>query len=98
MATVATPLQNLNQTYLNWTQVLVTLDVVEANPTQANIDAFVLTADRSGMVIPKLTYSLSGRSYNWGELRASLVNNMEALERAIQRASGPFQLSTRAIP
>jgi hypothetical protein len=98
MAIVATVLQNLNTTYLNWSQALLTLDLAQANPTQANLDAFVLAADRSGMVIPKVDYSLGNRSYQWGQLRTIIVQNMEALERAIQRASGPFQLSTRWVP
>ncbi len=98
MAAVATPLQGLNAVYQNWIQVLIQLDVARANPSQASYDAFVLAADRTGLVVGSPDYQLDGEMYNWDKLRATIVTNMLALQRAIQDASGPFQLSTRACP
>jgi hypothetical protein len=91
----ATPLQNLTQAYQNYTQILVLVTQVVANPTQANIDAAVAETDRLGVVGPKPTYSADGENYDWTGYQQFVLNQMETLERAIQRAGGPFMIPTR---
>lgn len=45
---------------------------------------------------PKPTYSVDGESYSWSELFSTYTQQLEALEKAIQRASGPFVVRSRA--
>lgn len=41
---------------------------------------------------PKPNYSLDGESYSWESWLAMLMNQMEVLEKARQRADGPFEV------
>lgn len=40
---------------------------------------------------PKPDYSLDGESYTWAGYMDMLVRNLELVEQAIQRATGPTQ-------
>lgn len=97
---MATALDRLNQAYTNWTLALVSLDQVIANPTQANIDAAVSSL---GMIPGNFalnfrpTQTVDGESYDWTGMRSQLVRDLETLEKAIQRASGPFDIRSRGI-
>ena len=47
---------------------------------------------------PKPNYSVDGESYSWAEYMAQLQAQLEQLDKAIQRASGPFMVKTRGWP
>lgn len=68
-------------------QLLVYVELACANPTQANVDAMVVLASRSGLLVvpPK-----SGNAKGWSEYRDSLINTMQALRQQLQRSSGPI--------
>lgn len=44
---------------------------------------------------PKPSYSEDGRSISWGEWWASRMSELEALEKRIQMAQGPFSKRSR---
>jgi hypothetical protein len=46
---------------------------------------------------PKPSYSVDGESYSHGEYYQMLLTQQIELERAIQRASGPFQVRSRGV-
>jgi len=46
---------------------------------------------------PKPNYSLDGESYSWSELFSMLSTKMEGLEKARQRADGPFEIRSQGI-
>ncbi len=45
---------------------------------------------------PVVTYSQNGRTVNWGEYRASLVQELATLTDLAQKAGGPFTVVHRA--
>lgn len=69
------------------TQLLVYVELACANPTQANIDAIVLTASRSSLLIvpPK-----AGDMNAWVAYREQLISSMQTLRIQLQRSSGPI--------
>ena len=44
---------------------------------------------------PRPNYSVDGESYSWSEYFHMLNEQLLATEQAIQRATGPFQVSSR---
>ena len=47
-------------------------------------------------VNPKPDYSLDGEQISWGAYFDMLTRQLEAIDKAIQRASGPYSRLTRA--
>lgn len=50
---------------------------------------------KSMTATPKPSYSIDGQSFSWAELFSLYTNQLKAIEEAIQRAGGPFELRTR---
>ena len=46
---------------------------------------------------PKPTYSLDGVNVSWTDLFNSLMGQYAEIEKALQRAGGPFEKVTQAI-
>ena len=48
---------------------------------------------------PKPTYSVDGESYSWESYQAFLINSMEALEKALQRADsgGAWEVRSQGV-
>lgn len=46
---------------------------------------------------PKPSYSVDGQSVSWESYFATLTNQLQALEQAIQRADGPFEVRTQGV-
>jgi len=44
---------------------------------------------------PKPNYSVDGESYSWGDYVAMLSNQLEVLDKAVQRAGGPFEVRSQ---
>lgn len=45
----------------------------------------------------KPSYSIDGESISWNEYRSGLIMDMIELEKALQRASGPFEVRSRGV-
>jgi hypothetical protein len=88
-------LNALNQAYQNYARILVLVTQAVANPTGANIDAVTQAAETSGIVTPKPSYTKDGQNILWMEYQQFILTSMVDLEKAIQRATGPIQISTR---
>jgi hypothetical protein len=65
----------------------------DLNAAYANVAAQL----NSMTINPKPTYSVDGVSYSWGQHFEDLTNQSMVIEQMIQRASGPFQIPTRAV-
>lgn len=50
-----------------------------------------LTAD------PKPDYSVDGKSYSWSSYLSMLLSQQKALEDALARATGPYEVSNRGV-
>lgn len=46
---------------------------------------------------PKPTYTIDGETYQWGELYELYTSQLEALEKARQRADGPWLVDSQGI-
>lgn len=44
---------------------------------------------------PKPSYSVDGASYSWGEYLRQLTDGLQAVEEAIQRTEGAWQVTSR---
>lgn len=95
---VPTPAQNVQQALNNYTQALVLITQVIANPTQANVDAAVQQIDRLGVIQLKPTYSLDGENYDWAGYAEMCSRQIEKLQILAQRLAGPFAITTRLKP
>jgi len=82
-----------------YSQLLVLVGTVIANPTQANIDAAITAINNgtyTGVIAPKLNYSLDGKSVQWQSFYQWLTEAIEKIDAAIQRAAMPFVVVSRA--
>ncbi len=43
-------------------------------------------------------YSVDGESYSWADYVSMLTGQLETIEKAIQRAGGPYQIISRGSP
>lgn len=94
-------LQNLQAAKSLLTQLLVRVNLVIANPTQANIDAAITAINEgalSGQLAAKPDYSLDGESYNWNAYKDSLIKNIADLNQLIQAESMPWMVRSRSRP
>lgn len=57
-----------------------------------------LTQDALENPSAKPTYSIDGKNVGWTEYQSMIMDKYLLLEEMIQRASGPFQYSTRMRP
>lgn len=80
----------------NYARILVLLTEVVANPTKAGIDSIVSAASSSGIMTPKVTNSVDGESYSWGEYQSFIVDKLTQLQQVQQRLSGPFWVTNYA--
>jgi hypothetical protein len=46
---------------------------------------------------PKPSYAVDGKSVSWESYLATLVNQLEALDRAIIDEGGPYEATTQAL-
>ncbi len=61
-----------------------------------NDELTAIVARRAEMVANrKPSYSIDGKSVSWNEYYKMLVDSQIEIEKAIQRAGSPMQLSTR---
>jgi len=88
--TLQRTLDNYGRCWLMCTEVI-------ANPTQANIDALVAAAASTGVIRPKVTYSVDGESYNWLEYQQALGDIMTAVKQQLISAQGPFEITLRGV-
>ena len=93
MASLADTLQ---RTLDNYGRIWLLLTEVVANPTQANIDTLVGTAEGLGVVTPKPTYSLDGESYDWAGYQEKLDGIMQGVRRQLIFALGPAEIRSRS--
>jgi hypothetical protein len=92
-----TPLDYLQQAYANYTQILLLVTQVIANPTQAGIDAALSAARSANVVRPKLTYGLDGESYDWTGYQTFITNQLLMLKKTIAIESGPYQVESYGV-
>jgi hypothetical protein len=94
-------LQNLQAAKLLYSQLLVLVGTVIANPTQANIDAAVTAINQGtwpGLLTFRLNYSLDGESYDWVAWWAHIIETLKELNALIQAETMPFITVSRARP
>lgn len=60
---------------------------------QTNLGALIAQVTAN----PQPNYSVDGESYSWSEYLAMLITQTENLDRAIQRAGGPFETRSRGV-
>lgn len=46
---------------------------------------------------PKPSYSVDGESYSWTEYFEALMRQLEAIDAALQRANGPFEIRSQGV-
>jgi hypothetical protein len=83
-------LDNLQAAKLLYSQLLVLVGTVIQNPTQANIDAAITAINQgtwSGVLTPKLDYTLDGEGYNWVAWQKHITEQLEMLNKLIQQES-----------
>jgi len=94
-----TVLDNLNAAKVLYSQLLVLVGTVIQNPTQANIDAAITAINAgtwSGVLTPKLNYSLDNESYSWTQYYAQLTSMLKDINQLIQAEAMPFVVTSRA--
>ncbi|HMF13566.1 MAG TPA: hypothetical protein VKE94_14705 [Gemmataceae bacterium] len=94
-----TVLQNLQAAKVLYSQLLVLVGTVITNPTQANIDAAITAINNgtwSGVLTPKIDYTLDGEGYQWGAWQQHIMEQLEKLNALIQAESMPFCVVSRA--
>jgi hypothetical protein len=89
---MANPADSLSRAFNNYARIYVLVTELISNPTQANIDTLLSTAEGAGLVRPKPTYSLDGESYNWESYQAQIIKIMADLRTMIIRLGGPFEV------
>lgn len=96
MPDVNTTLAALERARENAARQLLLVQEVQANPSQAKIDAIV-AAVTDANVTPKPTYSLDGESYNWESYAESLLRQIDKLTDLINKLSAPWEIRSRAF-
>lgn len=94
-----TVLDNLNAAKVLYSQLLILVGTVIQNPTQANIDAAVTAINNgtwSGVLTPKLSYSLDGKSVQWQAYYQALIDMLAKINALIQAESMPWVITSRA--
>ena len=87
----------LQRAYDNYVRLLVMLTEVIANPTRANVDAVIASADASGVLAPKPTWTLDGETYDWLGYQTMIMDKLAALKSLIQLEGGPYEVRTRPL-
>jgi hypothetical protein len=86
----------LQRAYENYCQILVLVtQQIASGTTQAGLDAIAALSAGTGILQPKLSYSVDGENVQWMEYQQYILTNILLLEQAIQRASGPFEIRSR---
>ncbi|HMF12676.1 MAG TPA: hypothetical protein VKE94_10235 [Gemmataceae bacterium] len=92
-------LDNLNAAKVLYSQLLILVATVIQNPTQANINAAVDAIHAgtwSGILTPKLSYSIDGESYQWQAFYQTLTSMLKDLNILIQQESMSWCITSRA--
>lgn len=77
-------------------RLLVLVNQVIANPTQANIDAAVAAGATGNQTLKlKPNYSEQGVSVQWNEFRTQLIASLKELYVLQQFEEGPFEVRSR---
>jgi hypothetical protein len=88
--TLQRTLDNYGRIWLMCTELIV-------NPTQANIDTLLSTAESLGVVTPKPTVSLGQRQYQWTEYQQALGQIMKDVRQQLIYAQGLFETRSQAF-
>jgi hypothetical protein len=87
----------LVQARRNYARLLVLVTEAVANPTQANVDAITTALATTGKLTAKPTYSMDGKSYDWAGYQRMLLDQIAALDEAIVRSEGPWEIVSRGV-
>ncbi len=87
----------LQRVYDNYCRVWLMCVEIIANPTQAAIDKLTSTAEGTGVVRPKITYSEDGANYDWLAYQQALGAIMDSVRTQMIRAAGPYEIQSRAV-
>lgn len=90
----ATAAQALQRAYDNYARILVLCTQTILAPNRDNVDAVITAADGAGIPRPKPTWSADGESFDWTGYQAMIIDKLEVLEKALQRAQGPYEVRT----
>lgn len=74
-----------------WREVAVSTYLENLTTARDNVAAILAEITEN----PKPSYSIGGQSVSWESYFATLTRQLEDLDRAIQRANGPYQKSHR---
>jgi len=91
--------QNLIAAKQLYSQLLVLVGTVIANPTQQNIDAAITAINKgtwTGLLQFRLNYSLDGESYQWADFYSRLLDAIKEINALIQAEAMPFVITSRA--
>lgn len=95
---MANPADTLQRAYDNYARIwLMVTEIVATGSTQAQIDALTSTAEGTGVVLPKPTYSAAGVNYDWTGYQAQLGKIMTDLRTQIINLSGPFDVRSQGL-
>lgn len=79
--------------------VLVTQAIAEQSANgqanQATVDAIVKGSSGTGIVRPKVTYTVDGENYNWNEYQQLIIAAQRELMQVAQLSAGPFLVRSR---
>ena len=93
---MANPADTLQRALDNYARIFLLVTEVVANPTQAAIDALLSAAEGAGVVRPKVTVGIDGRSYDWAGYQAQLGKIMSDLRTQIIFFQGPAEIRSRS--
>jgi hypothetical protein len=98
---VATGMEKLLAIKELYLDLLVVVGTVIENPTQANIEAAILAINAgtyTGVFVPRLNYSLDGKSVSWSQFHAQLMSLLKEINTLIQQESLCWVVTSRARP
>ena len=76
-------------------RLLVLVHQVIANPSQANIDNIVRTAQNAATLTLRPNYSAGGANFSWESYRESLIRSLPELYKLLTVIAGPFETRSR---
>lgn len=88
---------NIARAIDNYSRILVMVTEIVAgtavgqNPTQAQLDAVVSAASTSGVLAPRIDYSVDGESYQWTAYQEFIGRQIEQLHKVQVLLAGPFE-------
>lgn len=91
MADVNTTLAALERGRANCARLLLLVQEMGLNPSQAQVDLVVSTAADSRLT-PRCNYALDGESYSWQGYQESLLTQVDRLTDLIHKLQGPWEV------